>query len=512
MTQTNSICECYQSLNFGLLTRKFNLIVEAHEPINSDDDHLLESIASALGRERNELATAFEAHKFDVQFKNLASIELGNNFINNQSVVSKSYLARLGVITEYFQIKIYVFCDLLSLFNVHNGSQVFLMSPTFESDPASALSLILTEGFAVHQAVLMQQPIITNLKIIKYEQNEPYVEIELAQINDEFLGNEIDFVDITDGSEHLERDDLGELIYEQEVQDHDLQAEVRDEDMTIDEFLIINFEGNNSERICESTYTSRNKLDFKASTVSSENFQIQRTFDIDGFFGFLDINQFKNCLKCAIKFNIYTSKAGPRTMKNIRSMLQLQNSSPLYCFNLAKIDLPLGGIDILVMFLPNRGFNESILESIMQESANFARTLPCQTELDHRNTCRSFQEAIAHLSTNRSSTKSFCKAETEIYSRNVGTCYLSHFQTKVLERINNYNIGGEVKIYFKSIGSKSALRCSSVMQSIAKIKSFGDALELELLDPKLTFVDFCVAATAKSAGVIGKVKYHFINY
>jgi hypothetical protein len=50
------------------------------------------------------------------------------------------------------------------------------------------------------------------------------------------------------------------------------------------------------------------------------------------------------------------------------------------------------------------------------------------------------------------------------------------------------------------------------MQSIAKIKSFGDALELELLDPKLTFVDFCVAATAKSAGVIGKVKYHFINY
>jgi hypothetical protein len=33
-----------------------------------------------------------------------------------------------------------------------------------------------------------------------------------------------------------------------------------------------------------------------------------------------------------------------------------------------------------------------------------------------------------------------------------------------------------------------------------------------VLDPKLTFVDFCVAATAKSAGVIGKVKYHFINY
>jgi len=63
----------------------------------------------------------------------------------------------------------------------------------------------------------------------------------------------------------------------------------------------------------------------------------------------------------------------------------------------------------------------------------------------------------------------------------------------------------EIKIFFKSIGSKSTLRSSNVNQAVKNINAYGDALKLELLDPKFTFVDFCVAATSQSNGLIGKV-------
>lgn len=250
-----------------------------------------------------------------------------------------------------------------------------------ETDPLSITAIIITGGSIIQPVVMTQQPEMTNLKIFKYEVYDHANERTTPAVNVETIQREIDFVELPNSDETLSAEDLGDLANEELVEIAPSVNRYNEE--TIEEFIMNNFRNNDASHITNRTYTSMSKLDIRNSAVPIECFNIKRTFDIDGFFGFLQVDKFRDCLNSPIRFNVVPSAVGPRTIKNIKSMLQIQRGLPVYSYTLWKIDLPLGSIEFMIMISPTRVLNLTFLDQVMKSAAKHSRNLPCDADGRH---------------------------------------------------------------------------------------------------------------------------------
>ena len=503
---TSVECQYCQTSSFVSILRLFDLRIEEHEPVNNNS--LIVSMAKVLGKETSEIQQAIDSHKDDSQFSSLAFLELGLGFSRSSDYSVFSLLARLGAISEQFRTTIFVFCDPLSLRSLHNGAQCFIVKPSVDSDTLSVVSCIVTDGSLVHPSSMTQQPFTDNLEVFKYEANVNYFGNNLQVAENQNMERDVHFIDTDTDNNILEREDLGETANNQNGPHDDV---IHNDSLTIDELLMRNFRNNDPRDITGSTYNSTSKLDLFNSTVAPEQVNIKRTFDIDGFFGFLEVEQFAQSVTCAVRLNVFPTQADPRSVKNIRGMLGRIEQTPLYCYNFGKIDLPFGVIDLIFLVSSIRNISITFVNEAISRSSIYARSLPCSSDAIHSVMCGSESVRDAHRSTMRATTRTHFKTELEDYSKEVATCYLYHFKKKLLEELALVNFSGDIKIFFKSIGSKAALRKSSVYDMIQNINLFGAAIKFESLDLSNTFVDFCIAGTARCNGPIGSVtNYLFI--
>lgn len=508
--QPYSNCHC-QSPNFASVLRKFNLRIGHHQALEDQRSNgLISCLSFILARDQNEINEAIERKKNDRDFKSLASVEVGRNFLNSSIVTSNSVLARLGAISHHFDKPIYLFCDALTLNSIHKGSQLIVLNPSVETDLNSSIACVCTEGNYFHPVMMTNLPIIEPFQTINYngDHTEDNVEADIIDQN-HILNREIEFVNGQDEDEGevFSNEDMGDINENQNVADEEEEVEEPDENeiLTIDEFLLLNFENNDPRRINDASYTSRCKLDFVESAISTDRFSIQRTFDIDGFFGFLEFEELIECLNCSIQFNVFPTQVDPKTRKNINSMLQRPQSTNFNCFNYGKIDLSHSSINLIMMFMSSININQSVLNDAVLRATEVARSLPCSQDPLHFNSCPSRSVRDAHRSTMRATARTHTKVEYECYSKVVAECYLYHFKKQVLQELAYLNAEITIECFFKSIGSKSGLRESDVYEAIRNLNEFGSALTLEKLNPEKTFIDFCVAATSTCDGPVGKV-------
>lgn len=492
-TSTCTVCE---DLDYCKTLRYFKLKTSDYP------DHFCDSMESffcsfsgTLQIEVEELKSAMRSHYNDESFKALSILEFGRNLAEFSNLGQKSILANIGAVAEHYKKEIHVFCSDLCLSFVHKGRNGFITRPSDNVFNGSIACLV--SGINVVHSVKMDDSYDyseNQFSVVSY--NDAVLEPIAGDSNTNVtLPTEIPMFDEFGGEVAAENiEDINTEITEVEV-----ARDVRT--LTLEQLLI-----NPLEEINNEAYTSASSLDFPGSQPPPEMLEYKVTYDVDGFFGFLDMEEFRSALNCPVKFAVSPSVSDQRTLKNITKLLSPNEGTFLNAVSFGKIELPVGALDLIVVISSSRKINDNLLTGLVRNCSQFARSLQCERNAVHYRNCPSIPIIDGHQSTMRASTSSHQRDEMETYNESVASCYVYHFKEMLYFELDKFNVRFDAKIFFKNISSKSATRSSILKDCLESLNIFKLAFKLNMLDYEKVFVDFCVASTAFSNNpVFGKV-------
>ena len=499
-------CPSCDSGNVITLLERYEISSRLHKDFSDDSyQSFLETFSILLEQDLESIRTAINT--FDVEcpaFTRLKKIEYGCNFARIQTGTRHVLnLAWLGAIADYSGRNILVFCDLLCLNFLHQGENIVLFRPNRNSDNEIPLACVLS-GLNIYHPVA-DSPILLNFCNDLNITNLEYVESIFGD-NDERLNlneREISSREIV----LLEAiDDTFTLIDTTQTEnDESTSSNVRGDPIptnskTIQQFLDINYSNSNVMDIEIANYTNTDKLRILES--QQEHLEYQRAFDIDGLFGHFPMETMAKVLKCPAKILVTPSIVDKRTSKSVLKIMQpdSDNEKTLLSVKVGSIEFPLGIIDLLVVLNSLRKISDKQLSALFKECAEYARTLPCEYDIDHFTECQSKGTRDSHRSTARASTVNHRKNESEPYTRTLAICYFHHFKKLLDSKLLLMNIQSSVDIFFKCIGSKSTTFSENIGHCLESLNYFSSALDFKAIDERTAWIDYCITTSASSSG------------
>lgn len=497
-----STCSVCEDLDYCKILRHFKLKTSIYAVHRCDSlESFFTSFSETLQIEVEDLKAAIRSHYNDESFIALSKLEFGINLAEYSTLAQKSILANIGAVAEHYKKEIHVFCSDLCLSFVHKGRNGFIIRPS-DNVFNGSIACLVSEINVVHSVIMndTHDYLQYQFTVVRYNDavQEPVAEDSNTNVT---LPAELPMVDefggevATDNIENVNLENANSENAEVEVA-QDFQR------LTLEQLLITPIEDINNQ-----TYTSTSGLDFPGSQPPIEMLEHKITYDVDGFFGFLDLEEFGSAINCPVRFAITPSVSDPRTLKNIQKLLSTSEETFTNAVSFGKVELPVGALDLIVVLTSSRKLADNLVSGLTRTCAQFARSLQCERDAGHYANCPSVLLRDGHQSTMRASTSSHQRDEMETYNEAVASCYIHHFKEMLFIELEKLNVRSDAKVFFKNVSSKSATRSSTVKNCLESVDIFKLAFKLNKLDYEKVFVDFCVASTAFSNNpVFGKVR------
>ena len=485
------------------ILKKHDLSCTAHEEIPKDSRaSFFKTFSLLLNLPEEQLLTAVRNRRRDPSFVNLQKLEYGDNMVRHLRDIQRfSNLAWISCLAEEYKREIIVVCDFYSLNFAHDGKNVLIFKPSQflqDVDPIGCLLFGLNSYHPITYSESLEN-LCTNLNynrifyrsLTNHENNED--ETENFQSDD----RAIQFVE-SRGSEELNLDDLGNPAENSLLSNERVPVLAGPIDsIRLHEFLDQNFERSMEQSISAESLTSTVKLNLNDSVIDRNSLIYKNTHDIDGLFGIFEASDYKNVIKCPIKFAVFPGIVDARTSKNIVKLAPPRDGYSFTNIKFGVIELPLGTIDLIVVVDSNRTINAKKMISIAEQSAELARSLPCTSDGIHIQSCQSRALQRSHRGNMPASIASRTKKEYEKYSSLVANCYVHHFITSLNNCLQNIRIHADLKIFFKCVGSKSSTFSEKAENCLDVLRTFEEAIEFSKIKTENIWVDYCITASAE---------------
>ena len=485
------------------ILKKHDLNCTAHEEIPKDSRaSFFKTFSLLLNLPEEQLFTSIRNRRRDPSFVNLQKLEYGDNMVRHLREIQRfSNMAWISCLAEEYRREIIVVCDFYSLTFAHKGENVLIFKPSRllqDSDPIGCLLFGFNSYHPVSNSESLQR-LATNLSFnrIFYRSQANQDNIDNDTENFQSDDRDIQFVEAR-GSEELNLDDLGNPAENSLLSNERVPVLAGPIDsIRLHEFLDQNFERSMEQSMSAESLTSTVKLNLNDSVIDRNSLIYKNTHDIDGLFGIFEASDYKNIIKCPVKFAVFPAVVDARTSKNIVKLAPPRDGYSFTNIKFGVIELPLGSIDLIIVVDSNRIINAKKMISIAEQSAEIARSLPCTSDLIHINSCQSRALQRSHRGNMPASIASRTKKEFEKYSSLVANCYVHHFIASLNNCLQNIRIHADLKIFFKCVGSKSTTFSEKPENCLDVLRIFEEAIEFSKIKTENIWIDYCITASAE---------------
>lgn len=498
-------CSTCKNLEVSELLTKFSIEIPLHTNFSTGSYHsFIKTFEKILSVEEAQLVTIITTRSNDRSFKSLKTLEYGTNMsdiqVENNFVFNLAFIAAMA---NDFDREILVFCDPFCLNFVHKGRQVISVMPDREFTTILPLACVLS-GMNIYHPLLQSNSLRTHVMTARrstvYYRNlelprPPRRNLRIPDVPD------ITFIENNDsGRRELNIDEVG-YIPGEEQEFNEIFGNGNEHSTTLNEFLASYFPNSRSEEIPIESYTTPVCLDLLRSQQVRMPTQYKKTFDTDGFFSHFLINDYPSVIISPVKFQLFPTVVDARTQNTIKRVLLNEGFEIMQSSKIGSIDFPLGTIEIIIVLCSNENdrLPPDMFPAVVQNCANFARLLPCESDQNHmENNCNSKEVRASHISTRRAGTSTHRRNESEQYTAAVASCYIYHFAQKLIQELRRCNSSGESKIFLKGIGMKSTTYTGCPVKCLEIVKSFGEIVDFSRLGLNNVYIDFCITSSLHS--------------
>lgn len=509
LMNTPDTCALCERKDLQAILSAFNIDILPHDPMACCSYNSFIKTFSVLFETTEDLIKETIAnHKIRQQFIDLLKWEFGRNlefaFENDHEVANVAWICALA---EQYQREIIVFCDFYCLNFCHNGKKIIVFKPSDHQRNGSPIGCALFGMNIFH-------PLSDSELYADIASNTSYRSINYISLTTEQeLGNERVLVDERDSRDvqFVERNPespdvpipvtgLGSPSEEPFLAQNIVNQHLNPNELvTLEEFLNLHFRNDSPQNISMNAYTSNCKLNLKDSSITSDSLNIQKTHDIDGFFAVFNIEDFGKILKnTSVTFQVHPSLIDSRTKKNINKFTPSLQNQYQYGIKLGFLSSAIKNIDIIIIINTTCNFTDQSLSQIALESSNYARTLPCREIAAHIRQCQSGTVRNNHRTTMRADPDSHNKQEVETYTPVLASCYMFHFNNFLTSKLARMQHTGDIKVFFKCIGSKSSTFSDNLEECFNHIKSFEKAINFKKLNMNNVWIDYSITASAET--------------
>lgn len=497
------------------ILKKNNLNCSIHEHIPEDSrNSFFKTFSSLLNLTEERILTAIRNRQREPSFVNLQIFEYGENLVPHLRGIQKiSNMAWISSLAEEFNREIIVICDFYNLNFAHNSKNVLKFLPSRRVEGTDPIGCILFGLNTYH-------PLEFSDSLLGLRNNQNFNEFIYSSLQN-ITGNraaahnfwderEITFVDPETRNE-LTTEDLGSPTETPVVSNVNIRTHPGPS-VTLQDFLDEQFRDSSAQNIDIENLSSEVKLNFSRSALATEGLTYCRTHDVDGLFGVFKPAEYRQVVKCPVKFAVFPTMVDKRTSTTI-SQLHPPNDGIRYkSLKFGQIELPIGIIDLIIIIKSQRSINEKALTAIVESSAKKARSLPCYDDPEHNRSddCTSQKVQNSHRENIPASIASRNRRELEKYSSQVANCYVYHF-LKSLKYSLRTDTSVDFDVFFKCVGSKSFTFSENAKDCVANMKVFEEAVDFTKIDPNKIWIDYCITTSAESdTDPVSRFKFKFV--
>lgn len=522
--EMNSTCSVCEKSEFLAIIEKFQIDCDEH--INIDRNSLnsfVETFSKILAMDPQSIIENIRRRRRSNAFSQLKLIEYGRNLMNvDTEMRSVENLAWIGSLAEESGRNILVFCDFLCLNFLHQGDHVILIRPTEPSSQSPAACVL--------SSLNMYHPIVESPILVDIWERYEFTALEFSnnsENNEDYqepVSNAVQTIEIMARDDEIIQEDQGMPIGDVVVDEDDTiefsidnnvielsNARTSDDPVpeassTLDEFLIEFYPNCSMNDITPGAYTSSIKLDIYESQQQNTILNYNKTYDIDGLFGYFPIECFGDIVQCPVDMCVNPTFVDKRTVNTLKRLIEDISGRFVKAAIIGTIELPLGKIDLIIVLDFEWEIGDAMITSILKKCAEFARKLPCEQDLEHEDNCDSKAILQSHRSTRRASTWTHRRNETEKYGISLAKCYMYHFVKILRRRLSSLNFTGSINCFFKCIGCKAATYSESLPRCLSYLETFSNSINLEAVNDRNIWIDLAMTVSAEGSNE-GPVKY-----
>lgn len=321
MNNTESLnCLLCQKASLISLLNTFNVQCPLHEVFRADPfQSFIKTFSIILGVDEQEIQNVLTNRSSENSFAHLVKLEYGTNLqLASLTTNFISNLACIGALAEEFHREIIVLCDYYSLNFIHEGTNIIVFKPRNGMVTNSPIACCLIDMNLFHPLIFSEELVaLRSNDQIKQVMYQIGTDIEIpTDENGVEVPRDIEYVEL-EGNEY-QAANMGERAEEPFLSTGPQQYIFpHNNSMILESFLDQYFADSIPSQINPDWYTSDVRLDMTSSVNPIDSNTFSRTHDIDGWFGFIEKDQFRLAVKYPVRFLVYPTMVDKRTLKNI---------------------------------------------------------------------------------------------------------------------------------------------------------------------------------------------------